>query len=69
MRCERLSRDLERSLVGVVVLMWVAGVACGGGPVQYECRCSASCGGYVVKGRVNGWKVRVVVENLAVCCG
>ena len=25
--------------------------------------------GYVVKGRVNGWKVRVVVENLAVCCG
>ena len=25
--------------------------------------------GYVVKERVNGWKVRVVVENLAVCCG
>ena len=23
--------------------------------------------GYVVKERVNGWKVRVVVENLAVC--
>ena len=25
--------------------------------------------GYVVKERVNGWKARVVVENLAVCCG
>ena len=24
--------------------------------------------GYVGKERVNGWKVRVVVENLAVCC-
>ena len=25
--------------------------------------------GYVVKEWVTGWKVRVVVENLAVCCG
>ena len=25
--------------------------------------------GYVVKERVNGWKARVVVDNLAVCCG
>ena len=25
--------------------------------------------GYVVKERVNGWRARVVVENLAVCCG
>ena len=25
--------------------------------------------GYVVKERVNGWKARVVVENLAACCG
>ena len=25
--------------------------------------------GYVVKERVNGWKARVVVENLVVCCG
>ena len=24
--------------------------------------------GYMVKERVNGWKVRVVVENLMVCC-
>ena len=32
--------------------MWVAGVACGGGPVQYECRRSASCGG--VRGEGEG---------------
>ena len=34
------------------MLMLVAGVACGGGPVQYECRRAASCGG--VRGEGEG---------------
>ena len=49
--------------------MWVAGVACGGGPVQYECRRAASCGGVRGEGEGERLESPVVVENLAVCCG
>ena len=47
--------------------MLVAGVACGGGLSSMSVGVRRLVVGYVVRERVNGWKVRVVVENLAVC--